>query len=69
MLSKEHFALLKILYVFRQRLGDISDEEAKREGYSCKAEYLIKFAAINKIPYDQLDLSMLVWVVGFEVMT
>ena len=47
MLSPEHFARLRILARWEQRLGDITDEGARREGYNSREEYLRKFAEIN----------------------
>ncbi len=67
MLSTEYFALLKILYVNRQRLGDLTEEEARKERYSSRSEYFEAFAEINKIPLGKLDFDMMVWVVGLEV--
>ncbi|OPY52206.1 MAG: hypothetical protein A4E48_01224 [Methanosaeta sp. PtaU1.Bin060] len=37
MLSKEYFAKLHILYVQRQRFGDISDSEIILEGYQSRS--------------------------------
>jgi hypothetical protein len=67
MLSKEYFARLQINYVFQQRLGDITDEQVRKEGYSTRDEYFKKLCEINKMPYHPRVLDMVVWVVGFEL--
>ena len=56
MLSREHFAKLYIFDRWEERLGDISEESVRNEGYNSKEEYLKKFAEINakkikKLPY------------------
>ena len=47
MLSKEYFARLLILAVYEERLGDISEEDARAEGYQTKYAYLVAFQEIN----------------------
>ena len=65
MLNKEScFARVRILDVKMQRLNDMTEEEAHREGYQSKHEYLLSFAEINKLeqlPNDEL------YAVTFEV--
>jgi hypothetical protein len=64
MLSKEFFAKLEILAVYQERLQDISDEDARAEGYNNAAAYLIAFCRINhleKVP------DIFVYVVKFKV--
>lgn len=53
---------IKANYVFRQRLGDMSEEEANREGGYTLNEYKAEFTRINGIWDDDL----VVYVVGFE---
>ena len=69
MLSKEYFARLLILAVYEERLGDISEEDARAEGYPSKYAYLIAFQEINHISDDDFTdmLKMMIWVVKFEV--
>ena len=64
MLSKEYFVKLEILAVYQERLKDISDEDARAEGYHNAAAYLIAFCRINhleKVP------DIMVYVIKFKV--
>jgi hypothetical protein len=65
MLSRDFFAKLEILDVYQERLIDISEEDAKAEGYPDSATYLAKFCEINKLKCLPVDL--MVWVVKFKV--
>lgn len=65
MLSTEFFAKLEILAVYQERLIDISEEDARAEGYENSAYYLTKFCEINKLKFLPTDL--MVWVVKFKV--
>jgi hypothetical protein len=65
MLSKEYFAKLEILDVYQEDLLDISDEDAKAEGYLSRDEYLVAFCRINKLGLGDLD-NLMVWVVRFR---
>lgn len=58
------FAKLRILAVRQERLGDISEEDAKAEGYSSIEAYKEVFGRI----YGWWDPDVLVWVIDFEVM-
>lgn len=56
MLSKEHFATLYIMDRWEEELSEITEDDAKAEGYNSREEYLAKFAEINakqlkKLPY------------------
>jgi hypothetical protein len=46
MISREYFARLEILDVYKERLGSISEQDALSEGYSSSIAYLIAFANI-----------------------
>jgi hypothetical protein len=68
MLSKEHFAKLYIFDRWEERLGDITEEDARAEGYNSREEYLAKFAEINvkrikKLPYplEEIPIKVLVF--------
>ncbi len=71
MLSKDYFAKLKILRVWEERLGDISQADAIAEGYQDGNDYLNAFFTINKIGdtfHDRIIwLKGLVWCVEFEL--
>lgn len=71
MLSKEFFAKLHILDVRRERLGDITQEAARAEGYSSREEYIEKFKEINKKKLRKLNDSEIensvVTAIKFEV--
>ena len=58
----EPFAHVRILDVRREKLGDISAEDAKREGFSYAWEF---FSAWNQI-HGKVDMDEEVWVVEFE---
>lgn len=71
MLSKEYFAKLKILKVWQERLMDISEEDAKKEGYKSIVDYNHAFFKINKVPQNIREririLENYVWCIEFEV--
>lgn len=68
MLSKKYFAKLKILRVWEEHLGEITEEDSKAEGYKNREEYLKAYLEINKIEGpDQVDaLNSYVWCVEFR---
>jgi hypothetical protein len=76
MLSKEYFAKIFINRVFRQKLRDMTEEDALAEGYPSREAYYDAFCRINKLtgtktgygllcPENFLDME--VWVVHFKV--
>jgi len=56
------FAFILVKNVRQERLGDITDEDANREGYANRIDYLDAFERI----YKSLDLDEIVWVIDFE---
>ena len=64
------FVRLHVLDVERERLGNISEEDAVREGYETSAEFLKDFFAMHEGKFrpgvDWLDHQ--VWVMSFEVL-
>ncbi|NPV80716.1 MAG: ASCH domain-containing protein [Firmicutes bacterium] len=57
------FARIKILAVRQERLGDISEEDARREGYGSVEEYRKVFERI----YGRWVPDEMVWAIDFEV--
>jgi hypothetical protein len=58
------FAKFQVTSAHQEKLGDITNGGAWREGYSSRQEYLDDFGKINKAP---VDLNKLVWVIRFKV--
>lgn len=60
---EDRFAKLRVKYVRRQRLGDVTEEDAKKEGCSSLEE----FREVWRRVYGSWDPDEEVYVVGFEV--
>lgn len=63
MLGKDYFALLRIGEVYQERLGDITEEDAGREGGYTVESFKKKWIEIN----GSWNPEQLVWVVNFKV--
>jgi len=61
--SREHFALIKITGLRAEKLGDISDEDVKKEGYNSLEEFMEVWKSI----YGSWEPERIVWVLEFEV--
>jgi len=66
MLSGEYFAKLEILAVYPEAILNISEEDARAEGYPTRHAYLAAFCRINKLAYEDL-MGLMVFVVKFRV--
>ena len=63
MLSKDYFAKIKVTKLYKQKLMDMREEDAKKEGYSNVMKFKDIWCDINKewLPYLEVD------VIEFEV--
>lgn len=61
--SKSTFATLKITYVRKQRLGDMSEEEALREGFNSLEEFRNAWVKC----YGKFNPAQVVHIIGFRV--
>ena len=57
---------VRITEIREERLGDITEADAVREGFGNVAEFMAYFATLHPGP---VDLTLPVWVVSFEVVT
>ena len=59
---------MRILEAYQERVGDISDEDVRAEGYKDAEEYFNVLAEINGLDvFDDNVLDMQAWVVRFKV--
>lgn len=63
MLSKEYFAKIKVLKMWKEYIDDCSEEDAIKEGYGCRDEFLKVFEEIN----PKFLQGSLIWVIEFEL--
>ena len=68
MFSKDSFAHIRILGVWQERLGDISEESVWAEGYDTLEEYKGVLERVNKRRHLVWDDDLAVWAVKFELM-
>lgn len=61
--SRDHFALIRITGLRRERLGDITLEDVRREGYDTMEEFKEVWVRITKCWDPELE----VYVVSFEL--
>ena len=64
--TKKTFGLILITDCYLRLVKEIDDNEAKKEGFSSRKEYIDYFMDINDI--DILSDYDLVWVVEFELL-
>jgi len=65
MLDKKYFAKIKVTKLFKQRLGSITFEECKKEGYDSKPKFIDIWAKINGSWREDLIVD----VIEFEKVT
>ena len=65
MISKDFFSYLYVLEVHQERLGDISDESIRAEGYESLEAYKEALQRANKRKKFVWDDNLVVWVVKF----
>ncbi len=63
MLSKQFFASIRVLEVYQERLGDMTEQDAWEEGGYTLDEYKETFQRI----YGFWDDNRIVWAVKFEI--
>ena len=61
--SRDNFALIRIIGLRRERLGDITLEDVRREGYDTLEEFKAVWVRVNK----SWDPELEVYVVSFEL--
>ena len=57
------FATLKIARIIEHKLGELSDDDARLEGYSSRAEFLTAWEAIH----GSANVEEKVWAIEFEL--
>ena len=60
---------IRITNIRLEKLNDLSDANARAEGYSYRREYRELWNSINKRPGTRWDDNPLVWVLEFELVT
>jgi hypothetical protein len=56
MISREYFAILEVLDRWEEALGDISEENARAEGYPSVEAYRGIWVRINRKPWDPREV-------------
>lgn len=64
--TKKTYGLILITDCYLERIKNIDNKEAKKEGFETRKEYLDYFMNINNI--DVLDDSDLIWRIEFELL-
>ena len=57
---------VRIAEIREERLGDITEADAVREGFTDRAAFLAYFGTLHKGP---IDLTLPMWTISFEVVT
>jgi len=64
MLSKEYFAKIKVIRLYKQKLEDMTDEDARKEGYKNMHHFVGVWIKINKDWNDK----QIVYVIEFKLL-
>ena len=64
MLSKEYFAKIRVTKLFKQKLGEMNDEDCQKEGYDNFASFMRIWIEINK----EWNPKMEVYVIEFNLL-
>jgi hypothetical protein len=67
MLSKGYFALIEVTKIRQEKLLDISEKDAKAEGFPSKKKFLQKFEEINHGKAPEWGYNPMVTVIEFRV--
>lgn len=59
----DRFGAVRILWVKREKLGDMNNADAREEGYDSYEDYMRKFKEI----YGTCNPNIAVWAIGFEL--
>jgi len=63
MLDKKYFAKIEITKLYQQRLGEVTNEDARKEGYKSVVDFYKVFYDIN----GMIEMNQIVYVIEFEV--
>lgn len=66
--AETEFCKVKILRVWKQRLGDISQADVIAEGSEDKVKFIEMFCEINKLPMNQDTFNKEIYAIEFEVL-
>lgn len=64
MLSKDYFAEIKVLKIYRQKLGDMTQDDCQKEGYFYIVDFKRVWIAINGFWNPEKEI----YVIEFEVL-
>ena len=65
--GKRQVARIRINYIYRQRLQEITEDDAKAEGFASRDEFAQAWNNIHREPCTRWEDNPLVWVITFEL--